>query len=127
MKLGAFSMSLAVKDLCASRAFYAALGFAEAGGDQTKGWLIMRNGETVIGLFQDMFESNILTFNPGWDQSGAQAAQFDDVRAIEAALVDAGLELESPTGGGTGPASLVLRDPDGNVVMLDQHVDAPDR
>ena len=126
MELGAFSVSLAVKDLARSRAFYEALGFAEAGGAPDQGWLILRNGDTVIGLFQDMFKGNILTFNPGWDQSGASQAAFTDIRQIEARLKKAGLEIERETGGGTGPASLILHDPDGNAVMLDQHVDAPD-
>ncbi|QIE45117.1 VOC family protein [Pseudohalocynthiibacter aestuariivivens] len=126
MDLGAFSISLAVKNLTRSRGFYEALGFAEAGGSPDQGWLILRNGDTVIGLFEGMFEGNILTFNPGWDQSGASKPAFSDIRTIEARLKKAGLKIERETGGGTGPASLILRDPDGNSVMLDQHVDAPD-
>ena len=123
MDLGAFSISLAVKDLAASRAFYAKLGFEAAGGDPAQGWLILRNGATTIGLFQGMFERNILTFNPGWDARAQPLAEFTDVREIQRRLKDAGLEPVSEADGSTaGPASLTLVDPDGNPVLIDQHV-----
>ncbi|GAB3727035.1 hypothetical protein GCM10028862_03060 [Luteimonas pelagia] len=126
MELGAFSVSLAVKDLQASRDFYEKLGFTAMGGDAAQGWLILRNGTTVIGLFQGMFEKNILTFNPGWDQGANAVPRFTDVREIQAALDAAGVEITTRADAeGTGPAHLVLSDPDGNVVMLDQHVPRP--
>lgn len=120
-----FSVSLAVRDLAASRLFYETLGFGQMGGDAEQGWLILRNGSTIIGLFQGMFEGNILTFSPGWDQDAQAKESFTDIRRIEAQLRAAGLVPETGTGGGTGPASLTLRDPDGNAIMLDQHVPAP--
>ena len=123
MKLGAFSVSLAVKDLAVSRDFYMKLGFEEAGGDAGQNWLIMRNGPHVIGLFQGMFESNILTFNPGWDQFCQAQDSFDDVRDIQAALKAAGVALSSEADSETsGPASIMLSDPDGNQILIDQHV-----
>ena len=122
MQLGAFSVSLAVKDIAASQAFYAKLGFLPFAGDAAQGWLILRNGETVIGLFQGMFERNILTFNPGWDQAAAPLASFADVREIAARLLAAGLTLTKEPEPGDGPASLSLVDPDGNPVLIDQHV-----
>jgi len=123
MHLGAFSISLAVKDIAASRAFYEALGFTQAGGDADQGWLILRNGETTIGLFQGMFEKNLLTFNPGWDAEANPIADFDDVRAIQARLKAAGFALiEETDPAGTGPGHITLEDPDGNPILIDQHV-----
>ena len=124
MDLGAFSISLAVKDLAASRAFYEKLGFEEVGGDASQNWLILRNGIHNIGLFQGMFENNILTFNPGWDQHAQPLEAFTDVREIQRRLKEAGLELTTEADESTsGPASLVLSDPDGNMILFDQHVD----
>ncbi len=123
MELGAFSISLAVKDIHASRAFYEKLGFKDFGGDISQNWLIMKNGEHVIGLFQGMFEQNILTFNPGWDQNAQQLDAFTDVREIQRQLKAQGLELMSEADESTtGPASLMLMDPDGNTILVDQHV-----
>ena len=123
MELGAFSVSLAVKDLQASRAFYEKLGFSAMGGDASQGWLILKNGSTVIGLFQGMFEKNILTFNPGWDQAAQPLASFTDVRQIQASLDAEGVDITTRADPDTtGPAHIILSDPDGNVVMLDQHV-----
>ena len=122
MDLGAFSVSLAVKDLAASREFYEKLGFTPIGGDPEQNWQILRNGDHVIGLFQGMFESNILTFNPGWDQSCNELAAFTDVRDIQRSLKKHGIELISEADETTtGPASLMLSDPDGNQILLDQH------
>jgi catechol 2,3-dioxygenase-like lactoylglutathione lyase family enzyme len=125
MELGAFSISLAVKDLAASRAFYAKLGFEPAGGDGEH-WQILRNGATVIGLFQGMFEDNILTFNPGWTQHCETLASFEDVRDLQRAVEARGL-VPTPRAdeSGDGPASFVLTDPDGNPVLIDQHVPRP--
>ncbi|WP_240607817.1 VOC family protein [Pararhodobacter oceanensis] len=123
MDLGAFSLSLAVKDLAASQAFYEALGFDAMGGDPAQGWLIMKGPTAVIGLFQGMFERNMLTFNPGWDGNAQTLAEFTDVRAIQSALQGAGLELTQTTDPeGSGPAHISLLDPDGNPVLIDQHV-----
>ena len=122
MNLGAFSLSLSVKDLEASRDFYAKLGFEPVGGDPGQKWLILRNGDHVLGLFEGMFERNMLTFNPGWDQQGRETDAFTDVREIQQALKNAGVELASEVGEGTdGPASIMLVDPDGNPVLIDQH------
>jgi catechol 2,3-dioxygenase-like lactoylglutathione lyase family enzyme len=123
MELGAFSVSLAVKDLQTSRAFYEKLGFGVTGGDAARGYLIMVNGSTVIGLFQGMFDKNILTFNPGWKGPHDEAPEgFTDVRELARRLDEAGVELttrELPAGGGPGYITLV--DPDGNPVLFDQH------
>ncbi len=125
MELGAFSVSLAVKDLGASRAFYEKLGFAEMGGDGEH-YVIMANGASVIGLFQGMFEQNILTFNPGLSQAKEQLSEFTDVREIRAALVEAGIEMTSDTDpDGTGPAHIAFIDPDGNPVLIDQFFPKP--
>lgn len=122
MKLGAFSVSLSVKDLAASKAFYEKLGFEKFGGDGQH-YLIMKNGESLIGLFQGMFEGNILTFNPGWDSNANQLDEFDDVREIQRELKGQGVKLEREADENTsGPASIVLIDPDGNAVLIDQHV-----
>ena len=121
MQIGAFSTSLAVKDLAASRAFYEALGFVQLGGDPDQGYLIMKNGDALIGLFQGMFEGNMLTFNPGWDQNAQQVNPFDDVRAIKDAVASAGYPVEAEQGDASGPGSFITRDPDGNVILIDQH------
>ncbi len=126
MKLGVFSISLAVKDIAKSRAFYEKLGFRVFAGNQDKKWLIMQNETTTIGLFQGLFDKNILTFNPGWDHKCATLAEFDDVREIQRSLKEAGLTLTTEADEkGKGPASLTLVDPDGNQILLDQHVDSP--
>jgi predicted enzyme related to lactoylglutathione lyase len=123
MQLGAFSVSLAVKDIAASKAFYEKLGFATLGGDQSQGWLILKNGSTVIGLFQGMFEKNILTFNPGWDQNAQPLAAFADIREVQKSLEAQGVALTTRADPNSkGPAHLILSDPDGNTIMLDQHV-----
>ena len=123
MKLGAFSISLSVKDLNASKQFYEALGFNVFAGGIEKNYLIMKNGNALIGLFQGMFENNILTFNPGWDENANQLEQFDDVRAIQRHLKNNNIKLENEVDESTtGPASIVVMDPDGNVVLIDQHV-----
>lgn len=121
MKLGAFSVSLGVRDLAASKTFYKSLGFQEFGGNDEHGYAILKNGETLIGLFQGMFEGNMLTFNPGWDQSAQEVSPFDDVRDIKAKLQQQGIEVSQEQGGDTGPASFVVIDPDGNPVLIDQH------
>ena len=123
MQLGAFSVSLAVNDLAASRAFYEALGVEAFAGQAEHNWLMLRNGDHVIGLFQGMFERNMLTFNPGWDQSAAAVDEFTDVRELQRALKAKGLTFSTEADeSGTGPASFVLVDPDGNPVLVDQHV-----
>ena len=123
MKLGVFSISLSVKDLKASKAFYENLGFQVFGGDMEKNYLIMKNEDSLIGLFQGMFEQNILTFNPGWDSNAQTLEEFDDVRDIQRELKSKGVELNRETKeDSSGPASIVLFDPDGNVILIDQHV-----
>ena len=122
MKLGAFSISLSVKDIAASRAFYETLGFAVFGGNQDQGWLILKNESTLIGLFQGMFKGNMLTFNPGWDSDAQPLDAFDDVRAIQRHLLANGIALTSQADEATsGPASVTLTDPDGNAILIDQH------
>ena len=122
MDLGAFSVSLAVKDLAASRAFYETLGFEAFHGDAAQGWLIMKNGAAVIGLFQGMFERNVLTFNPGWDGSAQPVDPFTDVRDIQRRLRTAGVAFDQEADESTsGPASVILTDPDGNPIFIDQH------
>ncbi len=122
MQLGAFSVSLSVKDLAASRAFYEALGFDALGGNADHGYLILKNGDTVIGLFQGMFEGNILTFNPGWDQSAQNVDAFTDVRQLQQQLKAKGIALTTEADESTtGPASFTLVDPDGNAILVDQH------
>ena len=126
MELGKFSVSLAVKDLAASRAFYEALGFKQVDGDEAKNFLIMGNASATIGLFQGMFEENILTFNPGWSDEGKSMESFEDVRSIQAKLKAAGIELMLEADpASTGVAHIFMTDPDGNQIMLDQHVDKP--
>lgn len=122
MKLGAFSVSLGVKDLSASKSFYEKLGFTVFAGNADHNYLIMKNGDIVIGLFQGMFEGNLLTFNPGWDQSANNVDPFDDIREIQSHLISSGLTLDSQADpASSGPASLMLKDPDGNVILIDQH------
>lgn len=123
MDLGAFSISLAVKDIAASRSFYEKLGFAVFHGDPDQNWLILKNGDHVIGLFQGMFDRNILTFNPGWDSSATPLESFTDVREIQRALKEMGVPLQAEADETTtGPAFISLVDPDGNPVLIDQHV-----
>ena len=123
MQLGNFSVSLAVRDIAASRAFYEKLGFAVWGGDQAQNWLILKNGGTVIGLFQGMFERNLLTFNPGWDSDANKLPAFTDIRDLQRQLRAQGVELLTEADESTsGPASLMVVDPDGNPILLDQHV-----
>lgn len=123
MKLGAFSISLAVKDIEASRAFYEKFGFKTFGGNAAQNWLILKNGDHVIGLFQGMFEKNILTFNPGWDSNASKLDSFTDVRELQRELKAQGVTLMSEADETTsGPASFVAVDPDGNSIYVDQHV-----
>jgi catechol 2,3-dioxygenase-like lactoylglutathione lyase family enzyme len=126
LRLGNFSVSLAVKDIGASRAFYEKLGFRVFMGDQAKNWLILQNETSTIGLFQGMFSKNTLTFNPGWDRKAATLPEFDDVRAIQRTLKSRGLTLAPEANESTsGPASLMVMDPDGNPILIDQHVPSP--
>ncbi len=127
MRLGNFSVSLAVKDIAASRAFYEKLGFRVTGGEQAKHWLILQNDTSTIGLFQGpAFTKNIMTFNPGWDRSCGTLEDFDDVRDIQRTLKGRGVELTTAVDESTtGPGSLMVTDPDGNLILLDQHVPSP--
>jgi lactoylglutathione lyase len=123
MELGAFSISLAVKDIGASKAFYEKLGFAVFAGDATQNWLILKNGPQAIGLFQGMFEKNILTFNPGWDSDASKLKTFTDIRDLQRKLKAQGVQLTSEADEtSTGPASFTTVDPDGNPILVDQHV-----
>jgi lactoylglutathione lyase len=123
MELGAFSISLAVKDIHTSKAFYEKLGFKVFGGDISQNWLILKNGEHVIGLFQGMFEKNMLTFNPGWNQDAQNLDTFTDVRELQRELKTQGVELMAEADESTtGPAHMMLMDPDGNPILVDQHV-----
>jgi lactoylglutathione lyase len=123
MQLGAFSISLAVKDLEASRRFYEKFGFSAFAGDPSQNWLILKNGDHVIGLFQGMFEKNILTFNPGWDQNAQALDSFVDVRELQRQLKARGVQLQQEADESTtGPASFMAVDPDGNPILVDQHV-----
>jgi predicted enzyme related to lactoylglutathione lyase len=123
MDLGAFSISLAVKDIEASRAFYEKFGFKVFAGDASQNWLILKNGDHAIGLFQGMFEKNILTFNPGWDSNATTLGSFDDVRELQRQLKAQGVQLTSEADETTtGPASFTAVDPDGNPILVDQHV-----
>lgn len=123
MDLGAFSVSLAVKDLEASRKFYEKLGFKKFHGDASQNWLILKNGNCVIGLFQGMFEKNILTFNPGWDGNAQALPSFTDVRELQKKLKGQGVTFNVEADESTkGPASFVIEDPDGNPILVDQHV-----
>jgi lactoylglutathione lyase len=123
MELGAFSVSLAVKDLSASRTFYESLGFEAVMGDASENWLILRNGDTTIGLFHWMFERNVLTFNPGWDRDAQPLASFTDVRELQREIRERGVSIEQAADESTtGPASFIVVDPDGNPIFFDQHV-----
>lgn len=123
MELGAFSISLAVNNIAASRAFYEKFGFKVVGGDASKNWLILRNSGHTIGLFQGMFEKNTLTFNPGWDENAAQLEMFTDIRDLQRQLKAQGVELLTEADEtSTGPASFIAVDPDGNPILVDQHV-----
>lgn len=122
LKLGAFSVSLSVKDLQASKDFYENLGFTHFAGSKEQNYLIMKNESTLIGLFQGMFDGNILTFNPGWDENAGALDAFDDVRIIQKHLKSKGVTLISEANESTtGPASMMVRDPDGNLILIDQH------
>lgn len=128
MTLGNFSISLAVKDLAASRAFYEKLGFRPVGGDPAHNYLIMQNDTSTIGLFQGMFPKNILTYNPGWDRNCATLASYDDVRDIQKKLKAAGITpVTSADEATSGPGSLMIVDPDGNQILIDQHVASPEK
>ena len=123
MELGAFSISLTVKDVEASRGFYEKLGFKAFHGDVSQNWLIMKNGDHVIGLFQGMFEKNILTFNPGWNANAQALESFTDVRELQRQLKARGVEFESEADENTtGPANFIVVDPDGNPILIDQHI-----
>jgi len=123
MELGAFSISLVVRDLHASREFYEKLDFEIFGGDASQNWLIMKNGDHIIGLFQGMFDKNMLTFNPGWDQNARKLEDYTDIRKIQSLLKERGIEFENEVeDGATGPASFMVLDPDGNPILFDQHV-----
>jgi len=123
MKLGAFSISLSVKDLAVSKTFYENLGFIPFAGSMEQNYLIMKNETTLIGLFQGMFEGDILTFNPGWDSNASTLDNYDDVRSIQQELTDKGVDIEHPADTeSSGPASFVIADPDGNPILIDQHI-----
>lgn len=123
MKLGAFSISLSVKNLETSRQFYEKLGFEVFAGEAEKNYLILKNGNALVGLFQGMFEGNILTFNPGWDENAQKLEEFDDVRTIQSHLKSHNVQLEQEADeNSTGPARVILVDPDGNAILIDQHV-----
>jgi predicted lactoylglutathione lyase len=123
MKLGAFSISLSVKDINASKLFYENLGFSVFAGDLAKNYLIMKNGNTLIGLFQGMFEDNLLTFNPGWDENANKLESFNDIREIQQHLKAKGAKLTTEVAeNSNGPANFLIQDPDGNMILLDQHV-----
>jgi catechol 2,3-dioxygenase-like lactoylglutathione lyase family enzyme len=127
MQLGNFSISLAVKDLAASRAFYEKLGFHAIGGN-SKNWLILQNETATIGLFQGMFDKNIMTFNPGWDRNTRTLPKFDDVRDLQKTLKGKGITMTTTADeSSTGPASFTLSDPDGNMILIDQHVPKPQK
>ncbi|WP_438317390.1 VOC family protein [Sporosarcina sp. FA9] len=122
MKLGTFSISLSVKDIKKSKTFYENLGFKGFGGNITENWIIMKNESTVIGLFQGMFEKNILTFNPGWDKNAENLESFTDIRSLQKQIKEKGIKLLSEADEtNEGPASLTIEDPDGNIILLDQH------
>ena len=123
MELGNFSVSLAVKDIEASKLFYEKLGFTVFTGNQSQNWLIMKNGDHAIGLFQGMFDKNILTFNPGWDSNAQKLASFTDIRELQRQLKERGINMMTEADeNSTGPASFMIADPDGNTILVDQHV-----
>lgn len=122
MELGAFSVSLAVKDIAISKAFYEKLGFQALGGDIADKWIILKNGDHIIGLFEGMFDKNMLTFNPGWDQDAAELASYTDVRELQKSLKEQGVKFqEEADENSEGPASFIVMDPDGNPILIDQH------
>lgn len=122
MNLGAFSISLTVKDIHTSKAFYEKLGFSSLGGNADDKWIILKNGDTVIGLFEGMFEKNMLTFNPGWNQDASEMESFTDIRELQKALKEQGMEFVNEADESTsGPAHFVITDPDGNPILVDQH------
>jgi predicted lactoylglutathione lyase len=125
MDLGTFSVSLSVKDLGVSKAFYETLGFTQFGGEVDHGYVVMKNGAHLIGLYHDMFEGNMLTFNPGWDQTARPLNSFEDIRDMEAKLQATGVEMTTACVAGEEPTHCIFTDPDGNVIMLDQHVPRP--
>ena len=128
MQLGNFSTSLAVKDIESSRVFYEKLGFKQVGGNIEQNWLVLQNGDTKIGLFQGMFDKNMLTFNPGWDSDRKTPEGFQDIRELQEVLKSRGLSPATEIEEGThGPASFMLEDPDGNPILIDQHVESPER
>ena len=123
MNLGNFSVSLAVKDIKVSKAFYEKLGFSQFGGDENQNWVIMKNDSCIIGLFQGMFEHNILTFNPGWDSDANTLDNFTDVRDLQKKAKSEGIEIQAEADESSeGPASFMIMDPDGNAILIDQHV-----
>ncbi len=123
MSIGLFSLSLSVKDIAISKEFYEKLGFFQIAGEQEQGWLVLTNGDVKLGLFQGMFDKNSLTFNPGWDENGAEMKEFEDVRDIQKRYKAAGIKLLTEADEATkGPASITLEDPDGNPILIDQHV-----
>ncbi len=123
MELGAFSISLAVKNIEKSKQFYESIGFQPYAGDQSQHWLIMKNGDHIIGLFQGMFEANILTFNPGWDKDAKQLKSFTDIRQVHASFKAADIPIiQESINGESGPANFSISDPDGNIILIDQHV-----
>ncbi|WNS76507.1 VOC family protein [Bacillus sp. DTU_2020_1000418_1_SI_GHA_SEK_038] len=122
MSIGAFSVSLTVKDIHASKAFYEKLGFTDFGGNIDQNWLIMKNEDCIIGLFQGMFEKNILTFNPGWDENAEEVNPFKDVRVLQEELKEKGIDFITEANLETeGPSSFMIKDPDGNLILVDQH------
>ena len=122
LQMGVFSLSLNVKDLAVSMAFYESLGFSQMGGDKASNYVIMKNGNTIIGLFNGFFEGQMLTFNPGWDENANNVDPFDDVRVIQRSLKSNGIAIDAECDESTtGPASIMLKDPDGNVILVDQH------
>ena len=126
MNFGNFSVSLTVKDLAKSREFYEKLDFKQVGGEPAQNWIILQNGTTTIGLFQGMFERNIMTFNPGWNKEAEELPEFEDVRSLQAKLIERGIEPVSKADPeSTGPANFVITDPDGNPILVDQHVARP--
>jgi predicted lactoylglutathione lyase len=123
MELGAFSVSLSVANILKSKTFYESLGFSKFAGNEAENWIVMKNGDHIIGLFQGMFEKNVLTFNPGWDQNAQKLQSFKDVREIQRELKEKGIAFESEADeSSTGPASFSICDPDGNTILVDQHV-----
>jgi len=123
MDLGAFSISLTVKDIKASKSFYQKLGFSIFGGDITQNWLIMKNGNSIVGLFQGMFDKNMLTFNPGWDMDANDLDSYTDIRSLQTQLKELSVEFISEADESTsGPTSFMILDPDGNPILVDQHI-----